>query len=108
MKKKKKRAKKKRKKEKRLQKMEEARQALLDYQGAVESMVGGYAAPMATATTMLSQAHSTGLMFENSVNQQGNGFISQQAQTAQGVIKLYNQNKLKQEMDFVVAEESED
>ena len=49
---------------------------------------------MAMGTIYQSLAHSTGMMFENSVNTQQQQNMLQQAATAQGVIQVYSVDTL--------------
>lgn len=52
--------------------------------------VVGEAPAMALGNVYQSAAHSTGLMFENSVNAQGQQNITGQAATTQGVMQIYS------------------
>ena len=49
---------------------------------------------MAMGTIYQALAHSTGMMFENSVNTQQSQNMLQQAATAQGVIQMYSVDTL--------------
>ena len=61
-----------------------------DATAATNEMVVGTSPAMATATTYLTQAHSTGLMFAQAVNQQANNFITGNTATTQGVLQTLN------------------
>lgn len=52
--------------------------------------VVGEAPAMAMGTLYQSMAHSTGLMFENAVNNQNQQNILAQAATTQGVMQIYS------------------
>ncbi len=56
--------------------------------------VVGEAPAMAMGTIYQALAHSTGMMFENSVNSQQTQNMLQQAATAQGVMQIYSVDTL--------------
>ena len=54
----------------------------------------GMAPAMAMGAVYQSIAHSTGILYQNTVNQQQQAAISAQAATNQGVIQIYSMNSM--------------
>ena len=59
-----------------------------------DTQMAAYSGPIASAMTMLTQAHSTGLMFENAVHQQANSSILNLGQTTQGITQIFSSDTI--------------